>query len=114
VRIRTGDGDEHRFNAIKRVAEYYGCYKTEAVEAACEDILKLAAAAEQFLKGKGLLFSNGRKSLITCQHAPLPLKWTLEVRLNQRFNTVPKLGQSACLTEVSLLRDGRIDYILPS
>ena len=54
VRIRTGDGNEHRYEAIERAADFYECNKTKAVVAACEDVPDLVAAAQTVLSREDL------------------------------------------------------------
>jgi len=54
VRIRTGDGNEHRYEATERAADFYECNKTKAVVAACEDVPDLVAAARIVLSRKDL------------------------------------------------------------
>lgn len=54
VRIRTGDGNEHRYEAIERAAEFYDCNKTRAVVSASEDVAEMVAAAEKVLNREDL------------------------------------------------------------
>lgn len=58
VRIRTGDGNEHRYEAIERAADFYDCNKTEAIVAACEDVPGLVAAAHSVLTREDLTFKQ--------------------------------------------------------
>ena len=62
-RIRTGDGNEHRYEAIERAADFYDCNKTEAVVAACEDIPYLVVAARAVLTREDLTTKQHRESL---------------------------------------------------
>lgn len=61
VRIRTGDGNEHRYEAIERTADFYNCNKTKAVVAVCEDVPGLVAAAWAVLDGEDLTTEQRRE-----------------------------------------------------
>ena len=61
VRIRTGDGNEHRYEAIERAADFYDCNKTKAVVAACEDVPDLVAAARTVLAREDLTTEQRRE-----------------------------------------------------
>jgi hypothetical protein len=61
VRIRTGDGNEHRYEAIERAADFYDCNKTKAVVAACEDVPNLAAAAREILSRNDLTLQQRKE-----------------------------------------------------
>lgn len=49
VRIRTGDGNEWRFDAVERAASFYDCNRSDAVAFACDDVPGLVDAARQVL-----------------------------------------------------------------
>lgn len=61
VRIRTGDGNEHRYEAIEQAADFYECNKTMAVVAACEDVPDLVAAARTVLTREDLTTEQRRE-----------------------------------------------------
>ncbi|TYL35854.1 hypothetical protein CV102_25545 [Natronococcus pandeyae] len=50
VRIHTGDGNEWRYDVIKKAAKFYGCNRSDAVAFACEDIDTLVRAACRVLE----------------------------------------------------------------
>ncbi len=41
VRIRTDDGNEWRYDAIQKAANFYDCNRSNAVAFACEDVDQL-------------------------------------------------------------------------
>lgn len=47
VRIRTGEGNEWRYDAIQAAADYYGCNRSDAVAFACEDVDGVMAVPER-------------------------------------------------------------------
>ncbi|CAI50759.1 uncharacterized protein NP_5336A [Natronomonas pharaonis DSM 2160] len=49
VRIRTGDGNEWRFDAMEKAAEFYDCNRSNAVAFACDDVAQLVEAAHEVL-----------------------------------------------------------------
>ncbi|WP_435335967.1 DUF7692 domain-containing protein [Haloarchaeobius sp. TZWWS8] len=57
VRIRTGEGNEYRYDAIQQAATHYGVNKSDAVAYACEDAVKLRKAARQLLEREDLSLS---------------------------------------------------------
>lgn len=61
VRIRTGDGNEHRYEAIEQAADFYDCNKTKAVVAACEDVPDLVASARMVLARDDLTAEQRRE-----------------------------------------------------
>lgn len=61
VRIRTGEGNKWRFNAIKRAAEYYDCNRSDAVAYASEDVVELVEAARQVLEHEDLTLEQRRE-----------------------------------------------------
>jgi len=50
VRIRTGEGNEYRFDAIERAGEFYDANRSDAVTYACDDVVRLADAIEDVLE----------------------------------------------------------------
>lgn len=75
VRIRAGNGNEHRYEAIELTADFYDCNKTKAVVAAWEDIPDLVAAAQTVLARKDLTIEQRRE--IADTFALLSLAWLL-------------------------------------
>lgn len=61
VRIRTGKGNEWRFDAIKRAADYYDCNRSDAVAYASEDLVELVEAARQVLEREDLTLKQRRE-----------------------------------------------------
>jgi hypothetical protein len=61
VRIRTDEGNEHRYEAIEGAADFYDCNKTKAVVAACEDVPDLVAAARTVLGREDLTTEQRRE-----------------------------------------------------
>ena len=61
VRIRTDDGNEWRFDAIKKAARFYDCNRSNAVAFACEDVDQLVAAATRVLERDDLTREQRRE-----------------------------------------------------
>lgn len=49
VRIRTGEGNEWRFDQIERASEFFDCNRSDAVAFACEGVVELVDAAQEVL-----------------------------------------------------------------
>lgn len=50
VRIRTGPGNEWRFNQIERASDFFDCNRSDAVAFACEGVVELVDAAREVLE----------------------------------------------------------------
>jgi len=61
VRIRTDDENEHRFFAIKRASDFYGCNRSEAVANACNDVPRVFAALQEVLERDDLTLQQRRE-----------------------------------------------------
>lgn len=61
VRIRTGDGNEHRFDAIERAATYYDCNRSDAVARACNDVPRVMNALAAVLERDDLTLQQRRE-----------------------------------------------------
>lgn len=61
VRIRTGDDNEWRFDALERAAEFYDCNRSDAAAYACEDVPELVAAAREVLERDDLTQAQRRE-----------------------------------------------------
>lgn len=61
VRIRTDEGNEWRFDAIKKAADYYDRNRSDAVAFACEDVVALVTAAHQILERDDLTLKQRRE-----------------------------------------------------
>jgi hypothetical protein len=61
VRIRTGNGNEHRYKAIERASDFYGCNKTKAVVSACEDVPEMVKAARDVIRRDDLTQKQRRE-----------------------------------------------------
>jgi RecA/RadA recombinase len=61
VRIRTGEGNEYRFDAIEKAAELYDRNKSDAVACACDDIARLTSALEDVLQRDDLTRQQQRE-----------------------------------------------------
>ncbi|WP_135304107.1 DUF7692 domain-containing protein [Haloarcula amylovorans] len=62
VRIRTGEGNEYRLDAIDRAAERYDRNRSDAVACACDDAVRLLDAIEDVL-GRTDLTHNQREEI---------------------------------------------------
>lgn len=49
VRIRTGDENAYRFDAIEDASEFYDTNRSDAVAYACDDVVRVADAIEDVL-----------------------------------------------------------------
>ena len=61
VRIRTGEGNEYRFDAIQRAADLYDRNKSDAVACACDDIARLTDTLEDVLNRDDLTRQQQRE-----------------------------------------------------
>ncbi|SEQ96902.1 DUF7692 domain-containing protein [Natrinema salaciae] len=61
VRIRTGDGNEWRYDEIERAADYYDCNRSNAVAFACHDVVELVANIRQVLEREDLTLEQRRE-----------------------------------------------------
>jgi len=50
VRIRTDEGNEWRYDAIQKAAEYYDRNRSDAVAFACDDLPELVDGAREVLE----------------------------------------------------------------
>ena len=50
IRIRTGEGNEHRYHAVEQAADFYDCNRSDAVAYACDNVTALVRAAESVLR----------------------------------------------------------------
>lgn len=66
VRIRTGDGNEWRYDALERASDYYGCNRSDAAAYACEDVPELVAAVRDVLEREDLTQQQRREIAETC------------------------------------------------
>ena len=65
IRIRTGDGNEWRYDAIQSAADYYGVNKSNAAAYACDDLVGLVEAIEAILGREDLTVEQIRESAET-------------------------------------------------
>ncbi|MBO4248860.1 hypothetical protein IL252_13630 [Halomicrobium sp. IBSBa] len=61
VRIRTGDGNEYRFDAIEQAADFYDCNRSDAVAYACDNVPALVEAARDVLERDDLTTKQKRE-----------------------------------------------------
>ena len=61
VRIRTGDGNEHRYDAIERAADYYDTNRSDAVAKACNDVPRVMRALQSVLQRDDLTLQQRRE-----------------------------------------------------
>ena len=61
VRIRTGQGNEWRYDAIEKAARFYDCNRSNAVAFACEDVDRLVRAAQVVLERDDLTREQRRE-----------------------------------------------------
>jgi|AntRauTorcE11898_2_1112593.scaffolds.fasta_scaffold02275_6 hypothetical protein len=54
VRIRTGDGNEWRYDAIEAASRYYDANRSDSVAYACEDVTGAVAFVQDVLKREDL------------------------------------------------------------
>lgn len=64
VRIRTGDGNEWRYDAIESASRYYGVNRSNAVAYACEDVTGAVAFVEDVLEREDLTVTQ-RREIVT-------------------------------------------------
>lgn len=50
VRIRTGEGNAWRYDALEKAADYYGCNRSDAAAYACDDVASVVTAAAAVLE----------------------------------------------------------------
>lgn len=50
VRIRTGDGNEWRFDQIERASDFFDRNRSDSVAFACEAVVELVDAAQEVLE----------------------------------------------------------------
>lgn len=62
VQIRTGEGNESRYHAIRNGADFYNCNRSDAVAFACKDVDTLVGAARRALGHDDLTLKRRRKS----------------------------------------------------
>jgi hypothetical protein len=61
VRIRTGDGNEHRYYAIEDAADFYDCNRSDAVARACDAVPAVARAVQKVLNRDDLTTEQKRE-----------------------------------------------------
>ena len=61
VRIRTDEGNEWRYHAIQKAADFYNCNRSNAVAFACEDVDTLVRAARRVLERDDLTLEQRRE-----------------------------------------------------
>jgi len=61
VRIRTGEGNEHRYDAIERAADYYDINRSDAVAKACNDVPRVMRALQSVLERDDLTLQQRRE-----------------------------------------------------
>lgn len=61
VRIPTGDGKEHRYDAIQRATDFYGCNQAKSAALACEDVVHIVEAVEDVLEREDLTLEQRRE-----------------------------------------------------
>lgn len=61
VRIRTGEGNEHRYDAIQRAANFYDCNRSDAVAQACNDVPRVVEALQRVLVREDLTLQQRRE-----------------------------------------------------
>jgi len=61
VRIRTGDGNEHRYYAIEDAAAFYDCNRSDAVARACDAVPAVARAVQDVLEREDLTTRQKRE-----------------------------------------------------
>ena len=58
VRIRTGDGNEWRYDAIEAASRHYGANRSDSVAYACEDVTGAIAFVQDVLERDDLTISQ--------------------------------------------------------
>jgi len=61
VRIRTGEGNVHRFYAIEDAADFYDCNRSDAVAYACDAVPAVARAVRTVLSRDDLTTRQKRE-----------------------------------------------------
>ena len=49
VRVRTGDDNSWRYDAIEAASEFYDCNRSDAIAYACDDVPAVAEAVQEVL-----------------------------------------------------------------
>ncbi|WP_276255777.1 DUF7692 domain-containing protein [Halomontanus rarus] len=79
--MRTDDGNEWRYDAIEKAANFYDCNRSNAVAFACEDVDQLVHAARRVLERDDLTRKQRREiaEMLSTQAVTSDLKTSLTV-----------------------------------
>ena len=83
VRIRTGEGNEWRYDSIQRAADYYECNRSNAVAYACEDVIRIIEAAIDVLEREDLSLEQRREIAETFSTRGIEFDVDLEVNVRR-------------------------------
>lgn len=83
VRIRTDDGNEWRFDAIERAAEFYNKNRSDSVALACEDLVRLVDGLEDVLEREDLTLEQRREIAETLDSRGISIDVELDVDINR-------------------------------
>jgi len=61
VRVRTDDGNEWRYDAIEKAADFYDCNRSNAIAFACNDVDAIVSAAQRVLERDDLTREQRRE-----------------------------------------------------
>jgi len=61
VRIRNGDGNEHRYHAIQEAVTFYDCNQSDVIARACDTVPAVARAARKVLDRDDLTSAQKRE-----------------------------------------------------
>lgn len=78
VRIRTDDGNEHRYRSIQAASDFYDVNKSDAVAYACHDVPKLVDAFVKVLERADLSLEQRREIAATFDDAVRAIDVVLE------------------------------------
>lgn len=84
VRVRTGEGNEWRFDAIERAADFYDCNRSNAVAFACDDVVGIVEAARDVLERDDLTERQRREIAATLSTRAVTFDVSVDVQADHR------------------------------
>ena len=82
VRIRTGDGNAWRYDAIEDASEFYDCNRSDAVGYACADVVQLVDALQGVLEREDLTRQQRREIAETLSSRGVSFEVNLDVEVS--------------------------------
>lgn len=83
VRIRTGDGNEYRYDAIEGAADFFECNRSDAVAYACDAVPAVARAVREVLERDDLTTEQKREIAKTLSTRGLSFDIEFDVAVEQ-------------------------------